>query len=125
MSAPLAYFGVDDGGQLIWLGAHAGVDAAEASAQARGFSVRFLVDFPTARMLLRRLQIFSALEVLPGLSWFTHFEWDGKLYLLEELGSHDEAAALLSSCDHAPVALLDQTQMRDWIAVLRAHMSST
>ena len=83
--------------------------------------LRFLVDYPTARMLLRRLQLFSSLEALPGLCWFGHFEWDGKLYLLEELGSRVEAAAMLNSCDHESVALLDQAQMRIWMRVLKAH----
>lgn len=122
MSVQLAYFGVDDTGQLLWLGAHLGVDAAEAYAQIRGFSLRFLVDQPTAIMLLRRLQLFAGLEALPGLRWFAHFEWDGKLYLLEELGSATEAAALLHSCDHEPVALIDQSQMRVWISTLRKHV---
>lgn len=122
MSAQLAYFGVDDAGQLLWLGTHPGVDAAEAFAQMRGFSLRFLVDQPTAIMLLRRLQLFVGLEALPGLRWFAHFEWDGKLYLLEELGSQHEAAALLHSCDHEPVALIDQSQMREWISLLREHI---
>lgn len=122
MSSPPAYFGIDDAGELIWLGTHAGVDAAEEAAHTQGLSLRFLVDYPTARMLLRRLQMFAALEALPGLCWFTHFEWDGKLYLLEELGSREEAAAMLNSCDHESVALLDQTQMRHWTAVLRKHI---
>lgn len=122
MSSPPAYFGIDDAGELMWLGTHAGVDAAEETAHTQGLSLRFLVDYPTARMLLRRLQMFAALEALPGLCWFTHFEWDGKLYLLEELGSREEAAAMLNSCDHESVALLDQTQMRHWTAVLRKHV---
>jgi hypothetical protein len=122
MSSHPAYFGIDDAGELIWLGTHAGVDAAEEAAHTQGLSLRFLVDYPTARMLLRRLQMFAALEALPGLCWFTHFEWDGKLYLLEELGSREEAAAMLNSCDHESVALLDQTQMRHWTAVLRKHI---
>jgi len=121
MSTHPAYFGVDDAGKLLWLGTHPGVDAAEESAQVRGFSLRFLVDHPTARMLLRRLELFTGLDALPGLCWFGHFEWDGKLYLLEELGSRDEAAAMLNSCDHEPVALLDQAQMRLWMAVLREY----
>ena len=122
MSSHPAYFGIDDAGELIWLGTHAGVDDAEEAAQQQGLSLRFLVDYPTARMLLRRLQMFAALDSLPGLCWFTHFEWDGKLYLLEELGSRDDAAAMLNSCDHESVALLDQTQMRHWSAVLRKHI---
>ena len=121
MSHPPAYFGIDDAGELVWLGTHAGVDAAEEAAQTRGLSLRFLVDYPTARMLLRRLQLFSSLEALPGLCWFGHFEWDGKLYLLEELGSRAEAAAMLNSCDHESVALLDQAQMRIWMRVLKEH----
>ena len=125
MSAHPAYFGVDDAGNLLWLGTHPGVDAAEAYAQMRGFSLRFLVDYPTARMLLRRLELFSGLGALPGLCWFGHFEWDGKLYLLEELGSRDEAVAMLNSCDHEPVALLDQSQMRLWVAVLREYADPT
>lgn len=122
MSAQPVYLGIDDAGALVWLGAHPGVDAAEAFAQARGLALRFLVDYPTARLLLRRLQLFAGLEALPGLRWFAHFEWDGKLYLLEELGSQEEAAALLNSCDHEPVALLDQTGMHTWIAVLQEHV---
>ena len=106
----------------MWLGTHAGVDLAEEAAQTQGLSLRFLVDYPTARMLLRRLQMFAALEPLPGLRWFTHFEWDGKLYLLEELGSREDAAAMLNSCDHESVALLDQTQMRHWADVLLKHI---
>jgi len=65
--------------------------------------------------------LFTGLDALPGLCWFGHFEWDGKLYLLEELGSRDEAAAMLNSCDHEPVALLDQAQMRLWMTVLREY----
>ncbi len=121
MSPHPAYFGIDDIGELVWLGTHAGVDAAEEAAQERGLSLRFLVDYPTARMLLRRLQLFSSLEALPGLCWFAHFEWDGKLYLLEELGSCAEASALLNSCDHESVALLDQAQMRIWMRVPAAY----
>lgn len=121
MSSDPAYFGIDDAGELVWLGTHVGVDAAEEAAQTRGLSLRFLVDCPTARMLLRRLQLFSSLEALPGLCWFAHFEWDGKLYLLEELGSRVEAAAMLNSCDHESVALLDQAQMRSWMHVLKEH----
>ncbi len=121
MSSHPAYFGIDDAGELMWLGTHAGVDAAEEAAHTQGLSLRFLVDFPTARMLLRRLKMFAALESLPGLCWFAHFEWDGKLYLLEELGSRVEAAAMLSSCDHEPVALLDQAQMLVWVRVLREY----
>jgi hypothetical protein len=60
--------------------------------------------------------------MLPGLCWFTHFEWDGKLYLLEELGSREEAAAMLNSCDHESVALLDRAQMRRWTTVLRNYL---
>jgi len=119
MSSHPAYFGINDAGELVWLGTHAGVDAAEEAAQTRGLSLRFLVDHPTARMLLRRLRLFSSLEALPGLCWFGPFEWDGKLYLLEELGSRDEAAAMLNSCGHESVALLDQAQMRIWIKVLK------
>ena len=122
MSSQPAYFGIDDSGELMWLGTHAGVDLAEEAAHAQGLSLRFLVDYPTARMLLRRLQMFAALEPLPGLRWFTHFVWDGKLYLLEELGSREDAAAMLNSCDHESVALLDQTQMRNWAAVLLKHI---
>lgn len=122
MSSQPAYFGIDDSGELTWLGTHAGVDIAEEAAQTQGLSLRFLVDYPSARMLLRRLEMFAALEPLPGLRWFTHFEWDGKLYLLEELGSREDAAAMLNSCDHESVALLDQTQMRHWAAVLRQHI---
>lgn len=122
MSAHPAYFGIDDAGELLWLGTHPGVDAAEEAAQARGLSLRFLVDYPTARMLLRRLQMFIALEALPGLTWFTHFEWDAKLYLLEELGSREAAAAMLNSCDHESVALLDQVQMKSWLVVLKEHV---
>ena len=122
MSSHPAYFGIDDAGELIWLGTHASVDLAEETADTRGLSLRFLVDSPTARMLLRRLHMFAALESLPGLSWFAHFEWDGKLYLLEELGSREDAAAMLNSCDHESVALLDQPQMRRWAAVLRQHI---
>ena len=107
MSSHPAYFGIDDAGELVWLGTHAGVDLAEEAAQTQGLSLRFLVDYATARMLLRRLQMFAALEPLPGLCWFTHFEWDGKLYLLEELGSREDAAATLYRCDHETVATLD------------------
>ena len=122
MSVRSAYFGIDDSGELIWLGIHAGVDAAEEAVQARGLSLRFFVDYPTAHMLLRRLEMFSALEALPGLCWFTHFEWDGKLYLLEELGSREEAAAMLNSCDHESVAILDLAQMRRWPTRLRQYL---
>ena len=121
MSSHPAYFGIDDAGELVWLGTHAGVDAAEEVAQMRGLSLRFLVDYPTARMLLRRLQLFSSLEALPGLCWFGDLEWEGKLYFLEGLCLRAEAEAMLNSCDHESVALLDQAQMRIWMRVLKGH----
>lgn len=112
------YFCVTEQGDLACLGEHADQTAAEAAAARCGIALRFLFPKTTAVLLLRRLQLFGALEPLPGLAWFTHFEWDGKLYLLEELGSRDEAEAILASCDDEPVALLGPDQMRLWAAVL-------
>jgi len=118
----LDYFCVNESGELLALGTHASSDTAEQAAAERDIDVFFLVPAPMALLLLRRLRMFSALEPLPGLQWFTHFEWDGKLYLLEELGSRFEAEAILASCDDEPVALLDKAQMAVWAGLLQAHL---
>ncbi len=116
------YFCVTDAQALVCLGELPDDAAAEAAASRLGISLRFVVAQTAAVLLLRRLQLFGALEPLPGLAWFTHFEWDGKLYLLEELGSREEAEAILASCDDEPVALLDPVQMRAWSDVLVAGL---
>ncbi len=112
------YFCVTERQELACLGEHADDHAAEDAAARCGIALRFMVPQMAAVLLLRRLQLFGGLEPLPGLSWFTHFEWDGKLYLLEELGSREEAEAILASCDDEPVALLDPAQMRAWSITL-------
>jgi hypothetical protein len=119
----LDYFCVNELGELLALGTHASPEAAETAAAVNGIDVVFLVPGPMASLLLRRLRMFGALEALPGLQWFTHFEWDGKLYLLEELGSRFEAETILASCDDEPVALLDKAQMALWAALLQAHLA--
>ncbi len=112
------FFCVTEQGQLACLGEHADEMQAEAAASDRGWELRFLVSQSAAVLLLRRLHLFGGLEPLPGLSWFTHYEWDGKLYLLEELGSRDEAEAILASCDDEPVALLGPAEMQVWAETL-------
>lgn len=112
------YFCVTDERALTCLGEQPNDDTAVAVAGRCRIEMRLLLSQTAAVLLLRRLQLFGALEPLPGLAWFTHLEWDGKLYLLEELGSRDEAEAILASCDDEPVALLDPAQMRVWSAVL-------
>jgi hypothetical protein len=112
------FFCVTERGQLACLGEQAGEAQAEQAAIRLGQELRFLLSQSTAVLLLRRLHLFGGLEPLPGLVWFTHFEWDGKLYLLEELGSRDEAAAILASCDDEPVALLGSAEMQEWAATL-------
>lgn len=112
------YFGVTTDGRLLPLGTHADADTAEAAALSRGEMLVFLVDQPTAGLLRRRLALFMALEPLPGLQWFAHFEWDGKLYLLEEFGDRQEAEAVLAACGEPPVALLSQQAMREWHRIL-------
>lgn len=112
------FFCVTEQGQLACLGEQADEALAESAAAARGLELRFLLSQSAAVLLLRRLHLFGGLEPLPGLAWFTHFEWDGKLYLLEELGSRDEAEAILASCDDEPVALLGPAEMRSWAVEL-------
>lgn len=123
MQQSLPFFGVTEKADLIYLGLHADTAEAESFAEAEGQALRFLVDGATALLLWRRLKLFGELEALPGLSWFTHFEWDGKLYLLEEMGSRTEAEAILASCDDEPVALLDRAQMLNWRTLLELHLS--
>lgn len=112
------FFCVTEQAELACLGEQPDEQSAEHAAARCGIALRFLIQQTTAVLLLRRLQLFGGLEPLPGLAWFVHFEWDGKLYLLEELGSRDEAEAILASCDDEPVALLDPVQMRSWSATL-------
>ena len=112
------FFCVTTHGELACLGESADQTQAEARAGALGIDLRFLLTQSVAVLLLRRLHLFGGLEPLPGLAWFTHFEWDGKLYLLEELGSRDEAEAILASCDDEPVALLGPAEMQAWAATL-------
>ncbi len=112
------FFCVTEQGQLACLGEQSDEPQAEAAATDQGLELRFLVSQSAAVLLLRRLHLFGGLEPLPGLAWFTHFEWDGKLYLLEELGSRDEAEAILASCDDEPVALLGPAEMRAWAGAL-------
>ncbi len=116
------YFCVTDQRALACLGEQPDDGAAEAVAMRCGIASRFLVPQAAAVLLLRRLQLFGGLEPLPGLCWFTHFEWDGKLYLLEELGSREEAEAILASCDDEPVALLDPAQMQAWSITLASGL---
>jgi len=112
------FFSITDDQQLQALGDCDSDVMAHQRADDSAVSVRFLVPEGMARLLLRRLRMFSALEPLPGLQWFAHFEWDGKLYLLEELGSLAEAGAILASCDDEPVALLDRATMLSWMLLL-------
>ncbi len=112
------FFCVTTHGELACLGESADQPQAEARAGALGIDLRILLTQSVAVLLLRRLHLFGGLEPLPGLAWFTHFEWDGKLYLLEELGSRDEAEAILASCDDEPVALLGPAEMQAWAATL-------
>lgn len=112
------FFCVTEQGQLACLGEQADEPQAETAAMDQGLELRFLVSQSAAVLLLRRLHLFGGLEPLPGLAWFTHFEWDGKLYLLEELGSRDEAEVILASCDDEPVALLGPAEMQAWAITL-------
>lgn len=112
------FFCVTEQRELACLGEQVDEPQAEAAASDQGLELRFLLSQSTAVLLLRRLHLFGGLEPLPGLAWFTHFEWDGKLYLLEELGSRDEAEAILASCDDEPVALLGPAEMQAWAITL-------
>jgi hypothetical protein len=112
------FFCVTEQEQLACLGEQADEVQAESAAERLGLELRFLISQSVAVLLLRRLHLFGGLEPLPGLAWFTHFEWDGKLYLLEELGSRVEAEAILASCDDEPVALLGPAEMQAWAAEL-------
>lgn len=112
------FFCVTEHEQLACLGEQADEVQAESAAERLDLELRFLISQSAAVLLLRRLHLFGGLEPLPGLAWFTHFEWDGKLYLLEELGSRVEAEAILASCDDEPVALLGPAEMQVWAAEL-------